>query len=204
MSLYTTPNVFPLKLSESISTRPSTLVEYQATYAIQKNSEVPAQFQTNQGIIVNGTTVYIFPGPQISRSNEVMWDTLTLTAYGDAPGSSSRTIYGSSITEVSKSFSVTSGEGEDEQTYNWTIYESWRTDTATAIRAISSASTLLPIVSSPPTPTFRRRRTIGTVAPGGQQILNISWALSDLDISRTNFGKIDEVSLTKGYLPTVS
>lgn len=204
MPIYSKPNVFPLKISERINIRPSTLSEYQAEYLIPKNSSVPVQFAINSPLSTSAGTVYVFPGPQISRSNNDMWDTLTVTAYGDSTGINSRTIYGSSITEVSKSFSTIINEGQDnEKTFNWTIYESWRTDTATAIRAVLSSSTALPSVSRPPDPRLRKRRIIGEVAPGGQTSLGVTWALDDIDISRTNFGMVDEVSLTKGYLPNM-
>lgn len=205
MNIYSKSGIFPLKVSERFNIRPSTLSEYQAEYIIPKGSSIPGFLAINSAISTQVGTVYVFPGAQLSRSNNEMFDTVTVTAYGDAAGLNSRTIFGSSITEVSKSFSETINEGTpDAKTFNWTIYESWRTDTATAIRAVLSSSTALPSVTTPRTPTFRKRRIIGTVAPGGQTTLGVTWNLEDLDISRTNFGMVDEVSLTKGYLPSVS
>lgn len=201
----TASGIFPLKISERFNIRPSTLSEYQAEFIVLKGSAIPSGFSINSAISTQVGTVYVFPGAQLSKSNNEMFDTITVTAYGDAAGTNSRTISSSSITEVSKSFSVIINEGQpNAQTFNWTIYESWRTDTSTAIRAVLSSSTLLPSVSTPPNPRFRKRRIIGAVAPGGQTTLSISWTLDDLDISRTNFGMVDEVSLTKGYLPNIS
>jgi hypothetical protein len=201
--IYSAPGTFPLNIRESLSTRFSGLLEYSATYLIEKGSSTFG-FSVGESIATSAGTVKIFPAPRVTRSNDNAFDEVEITAYGQGISLNSRVVIGSEVLELSLSINDTD-KGEDPPVqYNWTIYERWLCSTITKHSVIDSNSSSHIPPSGSLNKNMERRWVVGTPINGGQSSLSINWNDGIRDIQRTNYGAYDEVAVMKGYIPQVS
>jgi hypothetical protein len=158
-----------------------------------------------------------FPDPQ-TRTTDIGLMEMTFDAYRDT-GKGSQ-VRGSLLVKVSKTFStieeVTIEIGGVEVTGlkvgSFSVVESWVVDTITFFRVVSASagSSQIPTPSATLTRSFKRRDIIGQVGPavpgGADQstTLNISWTQVLADVTRRNFGELDEVDVTLTLEPTVN
>ena len=196
--IYSATGTFPLKIRESISTKRSGLIEYSATYTIEKNSTPPG-FAVGTNISTSEGSVSIFPGVSYSRSNDNPFDEMQVTAYGKGSLSQLLKVYGTEVLELSGSYQLTI----NTVTLNWTVYETWRCTTITQHSVLANTSTDYESPSDTLKKTMLNRQVIGSYPSGQVFDLNIVWNEEIRSISRTNFGKWDEVTVMKGYVPNV-
>ena len=196
MTIYSA-SPFPLQIRESMSTRFSGLIEYSATFLIDKGGSV--NFNINADIATSLGPVTIFPGIKYVRNNESPFDEAELTAYGQgSPPSGTRIVFGSEVLELSKTFDLTNSQNVTE---TWTVYETWLCQTATKHDVLLNSSSIYSEPSISLDKSMMRRWVVG---PGSVLSLNIIWNTGRRDIQRTNFGKWDEVAVMVGYIPEVS
>jgi hypothetical protein len=201
--IYAASGTFPLKIRESLSTRFSGLLEYSATYLIEKGAS-SLGFSVGQSIVTSSGTVKIFPAPRVSRSNENAFDEVEVTAYGQGISLNSRVVMGTEVLELSLSKNETDNSQDPPIQYNWTIYERWRCETATKHSVNDNSSSNYSTPSGTLDKDMERRWVVGTPINGGQSSLSIDWNDGIRDIQRTNYGAYDEVAVMKGYIPQVS
>jgi hypothetical protein len=194
MTIYSA-SPFPLQIRESMSTRFSGLIEYSATFLIDKGGS--ANFNINADIATSLGSVTIFPGIKYVRNNESPFDEAELTAYGKGYFGT-RIVFGSEILELSKTFERTNSQNLTE---TWTVYETWLCQTATKHDVLQNSSSIYSDPSISLDKSMMRRWVVGT---GSILSLNIIWNTGRRDIQRTNFGKWDEVEVMIGYIPEVS
>jgi hypothetical protein len=187
---------FPLQIRESMSTRFSGLIEYSATFLIDKGGSV--NFNINADIATSLGPVTIFPGIKYVRNNESPFDEAELTAYGQGSPFGTRIVFGSEVLELSKTFELTNSQNVTE---TWTVYETWLCQTATKHDVLQNSSSNYSEPSNSLDKSMMRRWVVG---PGSVLSLNIIWNTGRRDIQRTNFGKWDEVAVMVGYIPEVS
>lgn len=193
---------FPLQIRESLSTRFSGLLEYSATFLVQKGDN--AAFAVGNLIATSLGSVSIFPGVRYVRNNDSPFDEVELTAYGRGFSLGTRVVYGTEVLELSKTFEAIDATQDPPVTTNWTVYESWRCETVTKHGVLSNTSSSYSDPSNSLDKEMIRRWIIGQVSPSGQNQLNIVWNTGRRDVQRTNFGAWDEVAVMKGYIPEVS
>lgn len=201
--IYAASGTFPLKIRESLSTRFSGLLEYSATYLIEKGAS-SLGFSVGQTIVTSSGTVKIFPAPRVTRANENAFDEVEVTAYGQGISLNSRVVMGTEVLELSLTKNETDNSEDPPVQYNWTIYERWRCETATRHSVIDNSSSNYSAPSASLSKTMERRWVVGTIITGGQSSLSIVWNDGIRDIQRTNYGAYDEVAAMKGYIPEVS
>ena len=201
-TIYSAAGTFPLKIREAISTRFSGLIEYSATYLIEKGA-TPSGFAVGNTLSTASGPVSIFPGVRYSRSNDSPFDEMEVTAYGQS-SSSGRQIYGTEVLELSGSFQYINATVTPAVTYNWTVYETWRCSTVTKHSALANTSTNYAAPSGTLEKAMLTRKVVGESPNVSSFALNIVWNEAIRYISRTNFGAWDEVSVMKGYVPEVS
>lgn len=192
-TIYSAAGTFPLKISESIFTRPSGLIEYSAKFLIKKGS-TPSGFANGTELSTSSGSVFIYPNPRFIRSNENPFDEMEITAYGQS--SINNVIVGTEILEFSKTFTQTVGN----ESNSLTVYESWRCTTATRYQVILNSQSNFTEPSTALDKTMVRRWMIGVGTPQG---LSINWTTGIRNISRSNYGTIDEVAVMKGYIPEI-
>lgn len=198
--IFAAPGTFPLKIRESLSTRFSDLLEYSATYLIEKGSS-SLGFSVGQSIVTSSGVVKIFPAPRVNRSNDSPFDEVEVTAYGKGISLGTQIIFGTEVLELSKTLNIVA---TPELTYNYTITESWRCETATKYSVLDNGSTSYSVPSNLLEKTLVRRWITGNFQPGGPSQLSITWNTGIRDIQRTNYGAYDEVAVMIGYIPEVS
>jgi hypothetical protein len=203
MTIYTAA-YFPLRIRETLATRFSGLIEYSATFLIDKGTSLFGQLSVGSTIATTSGLVTIFPAPTITRNNDQPFDELNVTAYGQGFSLNNRTIMGTEVLELSKTFRAVDQTQNPPVELNWTVYETWRCETATRHSVLANTSTNYTSPTAFLDRKFLRRWIIGTVASGGRNELNINWQSDIRDISRTNYGAWDEVAVMKGYVPVVS
>ena len=201
--IYAASGTFPLKIRESISTRFSDLLEYSATYLIEKGSS-SLGFSAGQSIVTSSGVVKIFPAPRITRSNDSPFDEVEVTAYGKGISLGTQIIFGTEVLELSKTYTGVDRAQVPPVNYNWTVNETWRCETATKYSVLDNGSTNYSSPGNTLEKTLVRRWMIGTPISGGTQQLSITWNTGIRDIQRTNYGAYDEVAVMKGYIPEVS
>jgi hypothetical protein len=210
-TIYSTAGTFPLKIRESISTRFSGLIEYSATYLVEKGSTPPG-FAVGTTIPTSSGSVSIFPGFRISRDNANAFDEMNITAYGHDFFGNNRVVYGTELLELSHSFQSIDLIQSPPVIKGWTVYETWRCETVTKHSVIRNDSTNYSDPSGKLDRRMIRRWIVGQVGSSGsgqnttsgRDYLNIVWNTDRRDVSRTNFGAWDEVAVMKGYVPEVS
>lgn len=198
--IYTAGNAFPLKIRESLSTRFSGLLEYSATYLIEKGGS-SSGFSVGQAIVTSSGTVKIFPAPRVTRSNDNAFDEVEVTAYGQGISLNSRIVRGTEFLELSASF--TQEDTNPPRTWSWSVNEVWLCHTSTLHSVISNTDTAYPSPSGSLVKTLVRSFVLGSMPPGGADTLLINWDEAIRNVSRTNYGSYDEVAVTKGYVPQV-
>lgn len=201
--IYAASGTFPLKIRESLSTRFSGLLEYSATYLIEKGAS-SLGFSVGQAIVTSAGTVKIFPAPRVTRSNDNAFDEVEVTAYGQGISLNSRVVMGTEVLELSKTFTYIDSTPTPPVNYNWTVYESWRCETTTKYSVIDNTSTNYSAPSTSLEKNLVRRWIVGERHTSGPYSLTITWATGIRDIQRTNYGAYDEVAVMKGYIPEVS
>lgn len=201
--IYAASGTFPLKIRESLSTRFSGLLEYSATYLIEKGSSTFG-FSVGQAIVTSAGTVKIFPAPRVTRSNDNAFDEVEVTAYGTGFSLSTRVVFGTEVLELSQSYTGVDRTQDPPVNYNWTVNEAWRCETATKYSVLDNGSTNYSSPGNTLEKNLVRRWIIGTPISGGPQQLSITWNTGIRDIQRTNYGAYDEVAVMKGYIPEVS
>lgn len=199
--IYAASGTFPLKIRESLCTRFSGLLEYSATYLIEKGSSTFG-FSVGQSLGTSSGTVKIFPAPRVTRSNDNAFDEVEVTAYGTGFILNTRVVFGTEVLELSKSYTGVDLTQDPPVNYNWTVNETWRCETATKYSVLDNGSTNYSSPSNTLEKTFVRRWIIGTPLSGGPQQLSITWNAGIRDIQRTNYGSYDEVAVMKGYIPS--
>lgn len=199
--IYAASGTFPLKIRESLSTRFSGLVEYSATYLIEKGAS-SLGFSVGQDIVTSSGTVKIFPAPRVTRSNDNAFDEMEVTAYGQVISPfNSRSVQGTELLELSASF--TQEDTSPPRTWNWSVNEVWLCHTSTLHSVILNTDTGYPSPSGSLVKTLIRRLVLGSMPPGGANTLLINWDEAIRNVSRTNYGSYDEVAVTKGYVSQV-
>lgn len=149
----------------------------------------------------------IFPDPQI-RTTDMGLLEMSFDAYTDT-GTTSQ-VRGSLLVKVSKTFTgtITSDSGGiiSISPTSWTINESWFVDTITILQVIpataSSGAITTPSVTL--SKVLKRRDIFGAVGNGGATSLNLTWTTVIDDVSRRNFGDMDEADVTYALEPTVN
>jgi hypothetical protein len=142
-------------------------------------------------------TLKIFPEVQESRREEGFTD-YRVSAYGRT-NESGITTRGLTLEKYSESFSINQGEGVAPAQY--TVEEFWEIETLTMQKTLKSTETMEDFPAAP-TNLFKRlrnRRVTGTVPSGSPATLYLSWSVVVLSAQRTNFGHIDELTITFGY-----
>ena len=203
--VYSAAGTFPLKIRESISTRFSGLIEYSATFLVEKGS-TPSGFAVGTTIATSSGPVSIFPGVRYSRSNDNPFDEMEVTAYGQSLSSGGRQVYGIEVLELSKTFQFINATQPIPGNPTWTVYEIWRCQTVVKHSVLANTSTNYSDPSGFLDRTMLKRKVVGespNVSMSSFE-LNIVWNEAIRDISRTNFGAWDEVAVMKGYVPEVS
>ena len=198
--IYAASGTFPLKIRESLSTRFSGLLEYSATYLIEKGAS-SLGFSVGQAIVTSAGTVKIFPAPRVTRSNDNAFDEVEVTAYGQGISLNSRIVQGTEFLELSASF--TQEDTSPPRTWSWSVNEVWLCHTSTLYSVISNTDTDYPSPSDSLAKTLIRRLVLGSLPYGGATTLQINWTDAIRNVSRTNYGWYDEVAVTKGYVPQV-
>lgn len=198
--IYAASGTFPLKIRESLSTRFSGLLEYSATYLIEKGGS-SLGFSVGQSIVTSAASVKIFPAPRVTRSNDSAFDELEVTAYGQDTSLNSRIVQGTEFLELSASF--TQEDTSPPRTWSWSVNEVWLCHTSTLHSVISNTNTDYPSPSGSLVKTLIRSLVLGSMPPGGFTALLINWTEAIRNVSRTNYGLYDEVAVTKGYVPQV-
>lgn len=201
-TIYTAGNAFPLKIRESLSTRFSGLLEYSATYLIEKGAS-SLGFSVGQSIATSSGTVKIFPAPRVTRSNDNPFDEVEVTAYGKGLSINNRVVMGTEVLELSVSKSYTDNSQTTPVQYNWTIYELWRCETATMHSVIDNSSSNYIAPSGTLSKNMERRWGVGQIPSHASAGLEIVWTQAIRDISRTNYGAFDEVAVMSGYIPQI-
>lgn len=201
--IYAASGTFPLKIRESLSTRFSGLLEYSATYLIEKGAS-SLGFSVGQSIVTSAGVVKIFPAPRVTRSNDNAFDEVEVTAYGTGFSLSTRVVFGTEVLELSQSYNGVDLTQDPPVNYNWTVNEAWRCETATKYSVLDNGSTNYSSPGNTLEKTLVRRWIIGTPISGGPQQLSITWNTGIRDIQRTNYGAYDEVAVMKGYIPEVT
>jgi hypothetical protein len=202
MTIYSA-SPFPLQIRESMSTRFSGLIEYSATFLVEKGAS--AAFAVGAVIATTLGSVSIFPGVRYVRNNDSPFDEVELTAYGKGFALGTRVVFGTEVLELSKTFEHIDETQDPPVTTTWTVYETWRCETATKHDVLSNASSSYSDPSNSLDKQMIRRWIIGQVAlSSGRDSLNIVWNTGRRDVQRTNFGAWDEVAVMKGYIPEVS
>jgi hypothetical protein len=201
MTIYSA-SPFPLQIRESMSTRFSGLIEYSATFVVDKGGSV--NFNINADIATSLGPVTIFPGIKYVRNNESPFDEAELTAYGKGFALGTRVVFGTEVLELSKTFEHIDATQDPPVTTTWTVYETWRCETATKHDVLDNTSSNYSDPSISLDKSMIRRWIIGQAARSGRDSLNIIWNTDRRDVQRTNFGKWDEVAVMKGYIPEVS
>jgi hypothetical protein len=203
MTIYSA-SPFPLQIRESMSTRFSGLIEYSATFLIDKGNSV--NFNINADIATSLGPVTIFPGIKYVRNNDSPFDEAELTAYGKGFALDTRVVFGTEVLELSKTFEHIDTTQNPPVTTTLTVYETWRCETATKHDVLSNASSSYSDPSGYLSKEMIRRWIIGQVATSlvVRDSLNIVWNTGRRDVQRTNFGAWDEVAVMKGYIPEVS
>jgi hypothetical protein len=185
-----------------MSTRFSGLIEYSATFLIDKGAS--AAFAVGAVIATTLGSVSIFPGVRYVRNNDSPFDEVELTAYGKGFALGTRVVFGTEVLELSKTFEGLDNTQDPPVKTTWTVYETWRCETATKHDVLSNASSSYSDPSNSLDKQMIRRWVIGQVASSGRDSLNIVWDTGRRDVQRTNFGAWDEVAVMKGYIPEVS
>jgi hypothetical protein len=201
-TIYSAAGTFPLKIRESMSTRFSGLIEYSATFLVEKGAN--AAFAVGAVIGTTLGSVSIFPGVRYVRNNDSPFDEVELTAYGKGFALGTRVVFGTEILELSKTFEHIDATQTPPVTTTWTVYETWRCETATKHQVLDNTSSNYSDPSNSLDKDMIRRWIIGQVASSGRDSLNIDWNTGVRDVQRTNFGAWDEVAVMKGYVPEVS
>lgn len=201
--IYAASGTFPLKIRESLSTRFSGLLEYSATYLIEKGAS-SLGFSVGQSIETSAGVVKIFPAPRVTRSNDNAFDEVEVTAYGQGISLNSRVVMGTEVLELSQTYSYIDTTQDPVRNYNWTVYETWRCETATKHSVIDNTSTNYSAPFTSLEKDIVRRWIVGERHTSGPYSLTISWNTGIRDIQRTNYGAYDEVAVMKGYVPEVS
>lgn len=202
-TIYSAAGTFPLKIRESISTRFSGLIEYSATYLIEKGT-TPSGFAVGNTLSTASGPVSIFPDVRYSRSNDSPFDEMEVTAYGKGFALGTRQVFGTEVLELSQTFQNLDLTQNPPVTTNWTVYETWRCSTVTKHSVLANTSTNYASPSGTLEKTMLKRKVVGVNPTGSNNALNIVWDETIRDISRTNFGAWDEVAVMKGYVPEVS
>jgi hypothetical protein len=162
----------------------------------------------------------IFPAPQI-RTTDMGLLEMSFDAYDDT-GTPSQ-VKGSLLVKLSKTFtgfeSVQFDPGNGPVIYyrpnSWTVNESWFVDTVTILQVIAATANS-GAISTPSltlSKTLKSRTIFGVVGgsapwgsnnvPGATE-LNITWNAVIADVSRRNFGNIDEADVTYALEATVN
>jgi hypothetical protein len=195
---------FPLQIRESMSTRFSGLIEYSATFVVDKGGSVAFVVGVTE-IVTSIGIVTVFPGVRYVRNNDSPFDEAELTAYGKGFPFGARVVFGTEVLELSKTFEHIDATQNPPVTTNWTVYETWRCETATKHDVLENTSSNYSDPSSSLDKEMIRRWIIGQVATSSaRDSLNIVWNTGRRDVQRTNFGAWDEVAVMKGYIPEVS
>ena len=208
-TIYSAAGTFPLKIRESISTRFSGLIEYSATYLIEKGT-LASSFAVGTTLGTPLGIVSIFPGVRYLRSNDSAFDEMEVTAYGQGFVLGTRVVYGTEVLEISKTLQATitttppPPDPPVTTEYIWTVYETWRCETATKHSVIANNSSNYSDPFTSLDKTMIRRWHEGDRPNNGRTSLNINWDVKRRDVTRTNFGAWDEVGVMIGYVPEVS
>lgn len=138
----------------------------------------------------------LFPDPQI-RSTDLGLMELTFDAFSTA-GKNNNFIHGTEILNFSKTFSSNSGQ-------QWTVTESWLADTYTTFRVVLAKPTLhvVPPMNFAIRKSLRSRNIIGQPLDDRRSI-DIVWTTGIKNISRRNYGPLDEIDVVYGleaFLP---
>jgi hypothetical protein len=142
----------------------------------------------------------VFPDPQI-RTTDTGLRELTFDAYTNA--NTTTTTTGAEVLNLSKSFEGTDANGVY---YSWTVTEIWLSDSVTERRVL--VASLSSATLSPPSVTLSRRllRRIvtGRRAPNGANSLTVTWATLVSNVTRRNFGELDEVDIVTSLSATIA
>lgn len=137
-----------------------------------------------------GLVEVTFDAYQTNGSPTTMRGTLLVTL--------SKTFEGSYTTEIS---GVTVGLPT-----TWTVVETWLVDTFTTFTTVKATATSSSIKASFPSlsQSLKRRTRVGRVGNGGSTTLDLTWETSLTDLTRRNFGDIDEVDITYAQTATLA
>jgi hypothetical protein len=149
----------------------------------------------------------IFPAPQI-RTTDMGLLEMSFDAY-DNTGTPSQ-VKGSLLVKVTKTFTgtITSQDGGiiSIRPTSWTINESWFVDTLTILQVIAATANSGAIATPSLTlsNSLKRRDIFGAVGNDGAASLNLTWTTVIADVSRRNFGDLDEADVTYSLEATVN
>jgi hypothetical protein len=145
----------------------------------------------------------VFPEPTIRHSENKILE-MSFDAYSNTNKSSS--VISANIITLSKSFTdsvITTVSGvTDKVDYNWTINETWLTDSITFFSVgLSNSSVNNGVISGGNLSSIRVSKIIqGKKKPGGTSNLTINWVNQVTSIARRNFGAFDEVDTTTSLI----
>jgi hypothetical protein len=170
--------------------------------------------QEAQALLLAKQKGSVFPEPQI-RTTDARLLEMSFDAYSGT-GKDSR-LLGSRLVKVSKTLSgfATATSNSGQQYYiitSCTVVETWVVDTITIFSVISAeaGASQIPNPTVTLTNSLKRRDVIGQVGstslngPPQSTTLNITWTQVLADVTRRNFGDLDEVDVTFTLEPTVN
>jgi hypothetical protein len=153
---------------------------------------------------------FVFPEARILTTDMGLLE-LGFDAYADIGSSSG--VFGTDVTNLSKSFetTITQAVGNNPPApipYNWTVTEIWFTDSCTEYKTIAAS---LGSIFLQPAKVALQARMIKRLVSGslptngtGTKSLTINWASSVASISRRNFGVFDEIDIVSSLTATIS
>lgn len=143
----------------------------------------------------------VFPEPTVSYQDGLA--VVEWTEYDNQPNSQGYNTKGTELINLSKTYTQSSG-GESAQ---YTINESWVSETITNTKVISHSTALSGALShaiSDLGKVMKQRFIFGSVPSGAITQIPIAWAVQVVSVNRRNYGLLDEIDITVGNVPTIT
>ena len=150
---------------------------------------------------VASITGNVFPEPNVSYQDGLA--VVEWTQYDNEPNSQGYNTKGTELINLSKTYTQSSG-GESAQ---YTINETWVSETITTTKVISHSTALSGALShgiSDLGKVMKQRFIFGSVPSGAFTALSIAWSLQVVSVNRRNYGVLDEIDITVGNVPTIT
>lgn len=154
--------------------------------------------QVSSALSITGN---VFPEPTVSYQDGLA--VVEWTEYDNDSNSQGYNTKGTELINLSKTYTQSSG-GESAQ---YTINESWVSETITTTKVINHSTALSGAMSHGITDlgkVMKQRFIFGSVPSGAFTALSIAWAAQVVSVNRRNYGLLDEIDITVGNVPTIT